>query len=89
MGTSIDTNLIPHFSGEGDSKLWITQFQLMVTTKGLNDAMARTTLPLKDSALRWYISLEDDVKGDYDVLKEALNLTLEQSGRELQNFILY
>jgi hypothetical protein len=36
-----------------------------------------------------YISLEDDVKGDYDVLKEALNLTLEQSGRELQNFILY
>ena len=28
MATSIDTNLIPHFSGEGDSKLWITQFQL-------------------------------------------------------------
>jgi hypothetical protein len=37
----------------------------MVTAKGLNDAKGRTTLPLylKDSALRWYISLEDDVKG--------------------------
>ena len=83
MGTSIDTNLIPHFSGEGDSKLWITQFQLMVTTKGLNDAMARTTLPLylKDSALRWYISLEDDVKGDYDALKEAFQTRFEQSGK--------
>jgi hypothetical protein len=34
----------------------------MVTAKGLNDAKARTTLPLylKDSALRWYISLEDE-----------------------------
>jgi hypothetical protein len=54
MVTSIDTKLIPHFSGEGDSKLWITQFQLMVTAKGLNDAKARTTLSLylKDSALR-------------------------------------
>jgi hypothetical protein len=55
----------------------------MVTTKGLNDAMARTTLPLylKDRALRWYISLEDDVKGDYDVLKEAFQTRFEQSGK--------
>ena len=81
MATSIDTKLIPHFSGEGDSKLWITQFQLMVTANGLNDAKARTTLPLKDSALRWYISLEDDVKGDYDVLKEAFQTRFEQSGK--------
>jgi hypothetical protein len=37
----------------------------MVTANGLNDAKARTTvsLYLKDSALRWYISLEDDFKG--------------------------
>jgi hypothetical protein len=41
MATSIDTKLIPHFSGEGDSKLWITQFQLMVTAKGLNDGVLR------------------------------------------------
>ena len=83
MATIIDTNLIPHFSGEGDSKLWITQFQLMVTAKGLNDAKARTTLPLylKDSALRWYISLEDDVKGDYDALKEAFQRRFEPDPR--------
>ena len=84
MATSIDTNLIPHFTGEGDSKLWIThQFQLMVTAKGLNDAKVRTTLPLylKDSALRWYISLEDDVKGDYDALKEAFQRRFEPDPR--------
>ena len=83
MATNIDTNLIPHFSGEGDSKLWITQFQLTDTAKGLNDAKVRTTLPLylKDSALRWYISLEDDVKGDYDALKEALQRRFEPDRR--------
>ena len=83
MATSIDTNLIPHFSGEGDSKLWITQFQLMVTANRLNDAEARTTLPLylKDSALRWYISLEDDFKGDYDALKEAFQRRFEPDHR--------
>ena len=70
MATSIDINLIPHFSGEGDSKLWITQFQLMVTAKGLNDAKARTTL-----------LLEDDVKGDYDALKEAFQRRFEPDPR--------
>jgi hypothetical protein len=55
----------------------------MVTAKGLNDAKARTTvsLYLKDSALRWYISLEDDFKGDYDALKEAFQRRFEPDHR--------
>lgn len=83
MATSIDTNLIPHFSGDSDSKLWITQFQLMVTAKGLNEAKARTTLPLylKDTALRWYISLDDDIKGDYDLLKESFQARFQPDPR--------
>jgi hypothetical protein len=82
MANSINTNLIPHFNGEWDSKLWIVPFQLIVSAKGLNGTKARTKLPLyfKDSSLKWYISL-----GDYHALKDVFlrrfeHLIEEQSG---------
>lgn len=71
-----DFNLIQPFCGnteKEDAKLWLTRFQLFANTKGLTANKAKSTLPLffKENALRWYISLPDNVKDDFDSLKDA------------------
>ncbi|KAL3879836.1 hypothetical protein ACJMK2_032115 [Sinanodonta woodiana] len=70
----MDFSLLPPFSGDGntDAKLWLTRFQLLTTTKGLNDNKAKATLPLllTDNALRWYMSLTQNIRDDFSLLQK-------------------
>ena len=56
-----------------DAKIWLTRFELYTASKGIKDAAAKATLPLffKDKALKWYINLSQEVKGNYLELKAA------------------
>ncbi|XP_033739209.1 uncharacterized protein LOC117326561 [Pecten maximus] len=68
-------SLIQPFNGQSsaDAKMWIARFELFVKTKGFNANKAKSVLPLmlKDGALRWYMSLPDEIKDDYDSLTDA------------------
>lgn len=85
IGNGIEFNLLQNFSGSEneDAKLWLTRFQLLVSTKGFNDNKCKTSLPLMftGNALRWYLSLDDAIKNDYTTLKEAF---LERYGPDVR-----